>query len=210
MPERVRELRAGESISEGWVRTVARGINRWNAYGFPDGGLAVQTVASAAQRGRVLTIETLYVSELIDENYGTYKARRRYYRPSMLDWFDGEDEDHEWEVDAFSVGDNFVLLVGDSIMAIWHEQAGQFVPLNAPMERRGVADSEIVVGSSGVVSLWRHDGDALVDTERNLIAHLDWMHGSDTDNNISAGKQVIVRYFVDSRRWTIVAAECET
>ena len=66
----------------------------------------------------------------------------------------------------------------------------------------GKADSTISIDSSGTVSLW----DAAADTTENVTAYLDWMHN---DENVSAGKEVVVTWFPHESKWRITGAECE-
>ncbi len=70
-------------------------------------------------------------------------------------------------------------------------------------ELKAVADEAIVADASGTVSIW-HAG---ADTSFNLEAELNWMHG---DEDISTGKELIIRYFADEAAWVVVHAECET
>ena len=67
----------------------------------------------------------------------------------------------------------------------------------------GVTNSEITVDSSGGVSVWVNGSDTGFDL---ATCHLDWMHGS---QNISSGKEVIVKYFPRDAKWRIIHAECE-
>lgn len=66
----------------------------------------------------------------------------------------------------------------------------------------GKADYLISPDGTGEVSLWMSGSD----TGENVTAHLDWMHG---DVEVSAGKEVIVTWFVQEARWRITGAECE-
>ena len=79
-----------------------------------------------------------------------------------------------------------------------------YVRLGIPrdVEVAGKADSDITTGSTGTVSMWENGSDTLY----NITAHLDWMHGSE---QVSSGKEVIVKWFAHERRWRIVGAECE-
>jgi hypothetical protein len=66
----------------------------------------------------------------------------------------------------------------------------------------GKTDADIIVGSSGSISIWSGG----VDTGDNQTAHLDWMAGT---TDVSSGKEVLITYFADEDLWRITGAECE-
>ncbi len=68
----------------------------------------------------------------------------------------------------------------------------------------GKADADILKDTSGTISIW--NGDPLADSGDNETAHLDWMHG---DEQVSAGKEVLIAWFADESKWRIIGAECE-
>lgn len=91
---------------------------------------------------------------------------------------------------------------GEIVMAHRDAFGDLFIPeSNDP--KIGKADSDITYGSYGTVSIWRNGADT---TENIENVYLDWMHG---DENVSAGKEVLIQYFADEDRWRIIGAECE-
>lgn len=70
-----------------------------------------------------------------------------------------------------------------------------------PQERKAVADGNISAGGSGTVSVWREGSDSGYD----VTAYLNWMHGG---TDVTAGTELIIRWFPDEEKWIIVAAEC--
>lgn len=67
----------------------------------------------------------------------------------------------------------------------------------------GVTNSDIVPDDHGGVSIWINGIDTGVDLD---MCYLDWMHGG---QQISSGKEVIVKYFPRDSKWRIIHAECE-
>jgi hypothetical protein len=82
-------------------------------------------------------------------------------------------------------------------------------PTRAQVINRGItrlkakSDATITAGSSGTVSVWMNGSDSGF----NLTAYLDWIHGGE---DISADKKLIIEWFGDEQKWTIVDADCES
>lgn len=64
-------------------------------------------------------------------------------------------------------------------------------------------DTTITAGTQGVVSVWKDD----VDSGLNLSAWLDW--AVRTGEDVSAGKEGVITYRPDWRRWDLTILECE-
>jgi hypothetical protein len=85
---------------------------------------------------------------------------------------------------------------GDDIWALIH--------LGDPeqIEYLATATSTIEAGGNGSCELrW-----AGADTGSEVQCELDWMHG---DQDISDGKQIVVKWFPDDQFWRVMQAECE-
>lgn len=69
-------------------------------------------------------------------------------------------------------------------------------------ELKGVSDEALVADASGTVSVWSGGADTLY----NVEAELNWMHGAE---DVSTGKELVIKYFADEAAWVVVHAECE-
>lgn len=118
---------------------------------------------------------------------------------AWIDWADIANASHDLELQPHGTA-----------RVIWRESGTTgtkwaYVQLGCDrgvVELKAVADGAITAGSSGTVSVY--DGGS--DSSYNVTAHLNWMHGSE---NVSSGKELLIRWFEDEAKWVIVAAECE-
>lgn len=69
--------------------------------------------------------------------------------------------------------------------------------------RLGKASGGITAGSSGTVQIWDSVGAV---TDATVTAYLTWMHNSE---NMTGGKEVIIKYFPEHGKWIIIGRECE-
>ena len=74
-------------------------------------------------------------------------------------------------------------------------------PLKAVVEEPGGIFPE----GSGVVRIWKKGEQ----TERTEEAWFNWLIPADQNEKISNGKQVIIQWFSDERKWIITHAQCE-
>lgn len=121
------------------------------------------------------------------------------------------DSDTEaWEADTtrdtFKVYDRNKMafgLDGDVVPFLTHGLAGERqVFAQHKLILKCKPDSNITAGSSGTVSVWSGGSDSGV----NLTAHVDWMDGGD---DVSSGKEAMIKYFPDEDKWYVIGAECE-
>lgn len=225
MPSKIPEIPAGSPITDAFTIPVARDLNAL-MNGWPVGQRGIRTTGMAVQYPPPLQFEQLRIDGVNDPTNdangddGLYLAYRRLYdhTPDDEEWSNETEsangEESRVLVDCRLFGENLVLLAEDLITCWYHEQRGAWVPLNPPLERLVKADATIQINTSGTCSIWRWPYEdasptALEDSTRNLTAHLRWMHGDVAANRVSAGKQALVRYFVDSGLYMIVQAECE-
>ena len=103
---------------------------------------------------------------------------------------------------------------GSKLIRDWRHDRGRTKTTQQPQKKQRdapqlkpplkavVGGDDIKAGESGDVAIWKRGGE----TERTVEAHLNWMHG---DQQISAGKQVVIQWFADEAKWIILHAECE-
>lgn len=213
MRENFRKFRPGDILPAEWPNAVGRVLNRMthSAPVFNHQGMVTSTAAASAYNHSHNDFRQVVIDEVEDENYGRYTATYRIYSHEDSEWQNTDDDEEDTLiVDAFAYGNGLILVPGDVMTCHWHAQAGVLVPINPPLERLCKADGTVQINNQGTFSIWKWNGSAMVDTEFDLQARLQWMHGNDSSNLISLGKQAIARYFVESGIYFIVEAECET
>ena len=105
--------------------------------------------------------------------------------------------------EQFAVETNNIFTLPDTIvLAKWTASEKHLVFTTPQMHLRAKTDETISIDSSGDVSVWGWNGSALYDTGEDLEVWLDWIHG---DEPVTADKEVIIQYYIQSERWIIGA-----
>jgi hypothetical protein len=84
----------------------------------------------------------------------------------------------------------------------FRERTGLWVCNRPPDIFKAKTVTQIKAKKSGQVTVWLSG----VTTGLNEEAWLNWMH---SNKDISAGKEVLIRFFEDEDKWVIIGAECE-